>query len=221
VNPRFLNREQAGERLADKLAHYADRPGVIVLALPRGGVPVAGPVARKLGAPLDVFMVRKLGVPAHEELAMGAIASGDICYLNEPVIASLSIPPAVIKESIERAERELHRRETAYRTSPLPDLHGATIILIDDGLATGSTMRAAVMAGRERHPARIVVAVPVASAETCREFESLVDEVVCVSTPSGFEGVGQWYDDFSQMTDEEVRALLEESADLRPLAGDL
>lgn len=212
MNQRFRNREQAGEVLAGELQRYAGQKGIVVLALPRGGVPVAFPVARRLNAPLDVFVVRKLGVPGHEELAMGAMASGDICYLNESVINSLRIGPAVLKEAITRAHHELLRREDVLRLHPLPELKDATIILIDDGLATGSTMRAAVMACRERHPARIVVAVPVAAPDTCRDFANEVDEVVCARTPEGFEGVGQWYEDFTQTTDEEVRALLEQSA---------
>lgn len=211
LNKRFLDREQAGAILAGKLLHYAGKPGVILLALPRGGVPVAAQIARLLRAPLDVFLVRKLGVPGHEELAMGAIASGDICYLNEQVISSLNIPPHSIKTAIERAEHELREQEKKYRAHPLPSLHGANVILIDDGLATGSTMRAAVMACRERQPARIAVAVPVASADTCREFKNFVDEMICARTPSGFEGVGQWYEDFSQTSDEEVRSLLEQA----------
>jgi predicted phosphoribosyltransferase len=215
LNIRFRDREQAGQLLAGKLEHYAGQAGIVVLGLPRGGVPVASQVARRLGAPLDVFLVRKLGVPGHEELAMGAIASGDICILNEHVIAGANVSPEEIKDAILREERELKRRESAYRVDSPMELRDRIIILIDDGLATGASMRAAVAACRQRHPARVIVAVPVAAWETCEELRSQVDELVCLQTPANFEGVGQWYEDFSQTTDDEVRALLNEAKDLR------
>jgi putative phosphoribosyl transferase len=186
---------------------------VLVLALPRGGVPVAFEVARALHAPLDVFLVRKLGLPGHEELAMGAIASGGVRVLNDDVVRSLRIPDDVI-EAIAAAElRELERCERIYRGDrPAPDARGRTIILIDDGLATGSTMRAAVAALRQQGPARIVVAVPVGAPETCAEFQDEADEAICGQTPEPFYAVGLWYRDFSQTTDEEVHDLLERAA---------
>lgn len=193
-----------------RLKKYANRPDVLVLALPRGGVPVAYEVAKQLGAPLDIFLVRKLGVPGHEELAMGAIASGDVRVINEDIVSYLRIPEEVIDSIAEREQQELERREQSYRVDrPPPDLNGRVVILIDDGLATGSTMRAAAAALRKQDPARIVVAVPVSSPETCNEFRSEVDEIVCAVTPEPFRGVGMWYHDFSQTTDEEVRELLE------------
>ncbi len=198
--------------LAEKLAGFANRPEVVVLGLPRGGVPVAFEVARRLHAPLDVFLVRKLGVPGHEELAMGAIASGNICFLNDNVIFSLGIARDVIDEAIVRERIELEQREQAFRLGQPVELRERVVILVDDGLATGATMHAAVMAVRERHPARVVVAAPVASRETYQNFKQQADEIVCVQTPSDFEGVGQWYEDFSQTSDEEVRDLLEQGA---------
>jgi putative phosphoribosyl transferase len=192
------------------LQKYADVPDVLVLALPRGGVPVAYEVARALRAPMDLFIVRKLGVPRREELAMGAVASGGIRVLNEEVVRALAIPPYVI-DSVAGAElRELERRETAYRGGrDAPSLESRCLILIDDGMATGSSMRAAVRAVRIRRPSRIVVAVPVGAPETSNEFRAEVDEVVCAATPSRFAAVGLWYDDFSQTTDEEVKYLYE------------
>jgi putative phosphoribosyl transferase len=206
---RFQNRVEAGRVLAERLIEYAGREDVLVLALPRGGVPVAYEVAKALGAPLDVFIVRKLGVPGHEELAMGAIASGGVVVLNDEVVRGLKIPREVI-EQVARAElAELRRREREYRGDrPPPDVRGKTVILVDDGLATGSTMRAAAVALRRLGPTRIVVAVPVAAAETCEEFRQEVDETVCAITPEPFYAVGLWYEDFSQTTDEEVRELL-------------
>lgn len=198
--------------LAEKLAGFSNRPEVVVLGLPRGGVPVAFEVARRLQATLDVFMVRKLGVPGHEELAMGAIASGDICFLNDSVIRSLEISPEVVNRAITRERHELKEHERVFRPGHPVELRDREIILVDDGLATGASMRAAVMAARERHPARVIVAAPVAARDTCQEFKELADEVVCVQTPSNFEGVGQWYEDFSQTSDQEVRRLLEEGA---------
>jgi predicted phosphoribosyltransferase len=184
---------------------------VLVLALPRGGVPVAYEVAKELKAPLDVFLVRKLGVPGYEEVAMGAIASGGIRVINKDVVQQLNIPGEVIDAVAADEQRELERRERAYRDNrPPPNVKGRVVILIDDGLATGSTMRAAAAALRKQEPARIVVAVPVSSPETCDEFLSEVDEIVCAVTPEPFRGVGLWYEDFSQTTDEEVRRLLEQ-----------
>jgi len=212
VSFRFQDRAQAGRLLAEKLASFSNRPDVVVLGLPRGGVPVAFEVAQRLMAPLDVFLVRKLGVPGHEELAMGAIATGQIWFLNENIVRSLRISPDVIDQAIDRERHELERRELAFRVSEPLELRDRVVILVDDGLATGATMRAAVMAARERHPARVIVAAPVAARETVREFGEFADEIVCVQTPSNFEGVGQWYEDFSQTSDEEVRALLEQAA---------
>jgi predicted phosphoribosyltransferase len=208
----FRDRYDAGRQLARELAAYADRRDVLVLALPRGGVPVAYEVARTLHAPLDVFLVRKLGLPGHEELAMGAIASGGVRVLNEELVHVLDIPPDVIDEVAEEEGRELQRREQAYRDDRPPlNVRGRIVILIDDGLATGSTMRAAVAALRRQGPARIIIAVPVAAASTCRDLQKEVDEVVCAHTPEPFRAVGIWYDDFSQTSDEEVHALLEEA----------
>jgi predicted phosphoribosyltransferase len=209
VLDQFQDRSSAGRTLAGKLLHYADRPDVIVLALPRGGVPVAGEVVRALRVPLDVFIVRKLGVPGHDELAMGAIATGGVRVVNQAVVNSMQIPDDVLNAVAERESVELRRRETLYRGDrPPPDLRRRTVILVDDGLATGSTMRAAVAAVRQLQAARIVVAVPVASLETFAEFTSDVDEVVCPLTPAHFHAVGQWYADFAQTSDEEVRQLL-------------
>ena len=205
----FRNRQDAGQRLAARLKNYAGRSDVLVLALPRGGVPVAFEVAQQLKAPLDVFLVRKLGVPGHEELAMGAIASGDTRVINEDVVRYLQIPGEVIDAVAAEEQRELERREREYRDGkPAPQVKDRVVILIDDGLATGSTMRAAAAALRKQNPSRIVVAVPVAPAETCEEFRKEVDEVVCAATPEPFQGVGLWYDNFSQTSDEEVRQLL-------------
>ena len=205
----FRDRRHAGRTLAQVLAGYANRSDVIVLALPRGGVPVAYEVAKALHAPLDVFVVRKLGVPGHEEYAMGAIASGGVRVLNDEVVRRLGIPDAAV-DAVARSEQgELERRERLYRAGrPPPDARGRTVILVDDGLATGSTMLAAVRALRPQQPARIVVAVPTASAETCAQLRSEADEVVCATTPEPFRAVGMWYDDFSQTSDEEVRELL-------------
>jgi putative phosphoribosyl transferase len=206
---RFRNRREAGRLLAAKLAKYAKHPDMLVLALPRGGVPVAYEVARALGAPLDVFLVRKLGVPGHEELAMGAIASGGVRVLSEDVVRELRTPPDVIETVAAAEERELLRREHEYRgDAPTPDVRGKTVILVDDGLATGASMRAAVTALRAQGPARTVVAVPVAASSTCKELRRAADDVVCAFTPEPFFAVGQWYQDFSQTTDEEVRELL-------------
>jgi putative phosphoribosyl transferase len=208
----FRDRRDAGRILAQKLLAYANRPDVIVLALPRGGVPVAYEVARELNIPLDIFLVRKLGLPGHEELAIGAIASGGIRVLNHDIIRALNIPKEMINVVAERELQELQRREHNYRGDrPAPEVRDSTVILIDDGLATGASMRAAVAGLRAQHPARIVVAVPTASSETCEAFEFEVDEIVCAITPEPFYGVGRWYEDFSQTTDEEVRTFLEEA----------
>src|SRR2546421_1153509 len=205
----FRDRTDAGRQLSARLTRYANRNDVLVLALPRGGMPVAYEVAKELKAPLDVFLVRKLGVPGYEELAMGAIASGGVRVVNEDVVQHLGIAPEVIDAVAAREQGELERRERAYRDErPAPDVRGRTVILVDDGLATGSTMRAAALALRQKGPARVVVAVPVASREACEEFRGEVDDVVCAATPEPFMGVGRWYEDFSQTTDEEVRSLL-------------
>jgi putative phosphoribosyl transferase len=185
----------------------------LVLALPRGGVPVAYEVAKSLGAPLDVFLVRKLGLPGHEELAMGAIATGGARVLNYEVVRGLDIPSRMIDEVAAREQRELARRERAYRDDrPAPDVQGRTVILVDDGLATGSTMRAAVVALRQQHPARIVIAVPAAASSVCAELGAEVDEIVCAVTPEPFYAVGLWYADFSPTSDDEVRDLLQRAS---------
>src|SRR5438874_5733996 len=206
---RFRDRTQAGQRLAERLQAYAGRDDVVVLALPRGGVPVAYEVARALGAPLGVFVVRKLGVPGHEELAMGAIASGGTVLVDEALVRALGLGRDELERTVAAELRELERREQAYADSrEPPEVEGKTVMLVDDGLATGSTMRAAALAVRRLNPARVVVAVPVAAPETCEEFEDVVDETVCAVTPRPFHAVGLWYDDFSQTSDEEVRELL-------------
>jgi predicted phosphoribosyltransferase len=217
--PPFADRREAGTELASKLRHYTGRSDVVVLALPRGGVPVASEVAEALEAPLDVFLVRKLGIPGHSELAMGAIASGGIVVLNESVIRWYHISADIMDAVMRTEQAELERREREYRGDrPLPDLHGRIVILVDDGLATGSTMRAAVEAVHARQPARLVVAVPVGAPSTCAAFAELADETVCARTPEEFVAVGQWYEDFSQTTDEEVRDLLRQHA-VRSRAG--
>ena len=220
MNTRFRDRREAGRHLVSKLGAYAGRSDVIVLALPRGGVPVAYEVAHALGAPLDVFLVRKLGVPGQEELAMGALASGDVRVLNEDVVRMLGIPPAMIDAVAARERAELARREAAYRGARPPvDVRGRTAILVDDGLATGATMRAAAAALRQQGPLRLVIAVPLAAPETCHTLAAEVDEIVCAMTPEPFYSVGLWYDDFSQTSDEEVRDLLEQAARERPQAA--
>ena len=209
----YRDRTDAGKRLATLLTAYAKRPDVLVLALPRGGVPVAFEVARALRAPLDIFLVRKLGAPGQKELAMGAIATGGVRVLNEDVVEYLHIPDNVIDEIAADELQELERREHAYRGNrPVPDVRGKTVILVDDGLATGSTMRAAAAALRQQKPARIIIAVPVSAPQTCDEYRMGVDEIVCDVTPEPFHAVGQWYKDFSQTTDEEVSNLLEKAA---------
>jgi putative phosphoribosyl transferase len=209
----FPNRTEAGRQLAEKLIKYAGRADVIVLGLPRGGVPVAFEVAQRLGVPLDVFLVRKLGVPGFEELAVGAIASGGVRVLNEDVMRAIPNVDEVIESVTARETAELERREQSYRDGrPAPELRDRVVILVDDGLATGATMRAAVKALRQRGVAKIVVAVPVGPPDTCREFEDEADETICASAPEFFQAVGQYYEDFSQTSDEEVRELLARAA---------
>jgi len=199
--------------LATTLQEYANRDDVVVLALPRGGVPVGFEVAKGLHAPLDVFVVRKLGSPGQEELAMGAIASGGVRVLNRDLLRALRIPDEVVDQITQEEQRELERREREYRDERSPvDVRGKTVILVDDGLATGSSMRVAVLALKQKEPAQVVVAVPVAPADTCTELQSVADKVVCAVTPQPFWGVGQWYEDFSQTSDEEVRELLRRAA---------
>ena len=206
----YRDREEAGRALALALIAYANRPDVLVLALPRGGVPVAAQVADALHAPLDVFVVRKLGVPGQEELAFGAIASGGVKVLNDDVVTMAGISDAVISRIVLAEEQEIARRDRLYRGNRAPlQLGGHTVILIDDGLATGATMRAAAQAIQAMQPARLVVAVPVAARETCAELRAMVDEVVCAATPDPFHAVGVWYEDFAQTSDAEVRDLLE------------
>jgi predicted phosphoribosyltransferase len=205
----FRDRRDAGRFLATKLSRYANEPDVLVLALPRGGVPVAFEVAKALRAPLDVFLVRKLGVPGHEESAMGAIASGDIMVLNESAIEALGIPDSIVDAVIERERQELVRREAVYRGDrPELEITDRVIVLVDDGLATGSTMLAAAQALRRHAPKRLVVAVPVGAPDTCDAFRDEVDDVICGAAPERFYAVGQWYEDFSQTTDDEVQQLL-------------
>jgi putative phosphoribosyl transferase len=209
ISTRFRNRTEAGKLLASKLTQYANRPDVLVLGLPRGGVPVAFEVAKALNAPLDICLVRKLGVPGHKELAMGAIASGGVQVLNEELVAWMRISGQTIAEVAERELQELQRRERVYRGDrPLPQIRARIVILIDDGLATGSTMRAAIGVLKHQQPQRIIIAVPVAPLDTCNELRSKVDEVVCLMTPAQFYAIGLWYEDFTQTTDEQVCELL-------------
>jgi len=213
MKPRyFRDRTEAGRQLAAKLRTYANRPDVTVLGLPRGGVPVAFEVASTLGAPLDIYLVRKLGVPGYEELAMGAVATGGVRVLNDEIVRALRIPDYVIDAVAAWEQQELARRERVYRGDrPEPKVQGRTAMLVDDGLATGATMLAAIKALRQQQPARIVVAVPTAAPETCEEMRAEADDVVCAITPEPFYSVGLWYEDFSQTTDEEVRDLLARS----------
>jgi len=205
----FRDRIDAGRRLAGALRHLAERADTLVLGLPRGGVPVANEVARALGAPLDVFVVRKLGVPGDPELAFGAIASGGVRVLNDELVIGLRLAPSTVNAVTAAEHEELRRREGAYRGARPPlDVAGKTVILVDDGLATGASMRAAVVALRARRPARIVVAVPTAAPQACDDFRDEVDEVVCADTPERFTAVGERYEDFGETSDEEVRALL-------------
>jgi len=206
---RFLNREDAGRRLATHLTRYAGRSDVIVLGLPRGGVPVAGEVAQRLQAPLDVFLVRKLDVPGHSELAMGAIAEGGVEVLSDDLIREFGIPQRVVQQVAVRERMELDRRDAQYRSGrTLPSVRGHIVILVDDGLATGSTMQAAVTALRRLEPARVVVAAPVGARDTCARMKLFADEVVCVEMPEPFQAVGLWYEQFAQTTDEEVKRSL-------------
>ncbi|MCX7802839.1 MAG: phosphoribosyltransferase [Meiothermus ruber] len=214
----FKDRNQAGALLAERLAAlgYDRQPNLLVFGLPRGGVPVAFQVARRLGAPLDVWVVRKLGTPGHEELAMGAIASGGGRVLNQEIVDSLQVSADTLAAVEQQQWAELQRRERLYRGNrPFPDLKGKTVLLVDDGLATGATMKAAIAAARQHHPARLVVAVPVAPPDTVAEIQALVDEVVCLETPAFFQAVGLWYEHFPQISDEEVLALLQ-AASARP-----
>jgi predicted phosphoribosyltransferase len=205
----FADRHAAGAALAERLKEFAARHDVVVLALPRGGVPVAYEVARALNAPLDVFVVRKLGVPGHEELAMGAIASGDVRVLNQEVLAWYRLSDADVDAVARHEKAELARRERLYRGGrPLVPIDGRVVILIDDGLATGSTMRAAVEAVRRLNPSRIIVAVPVGAQDTCDQLRQIADDAICLMTPASFSAVGQWYLDFSQTTDDDVSRLL-------------
>lgn len=205
----FSNRTEAGQLLARKLTTYTNRSDVLVLALPRGGVPVAFEVAKALNAPLDICLVRKLGVPGHKELAMGAIATGVVMVLNEEVVESVGISKEIINQVAAQEQQELERRDRLYRGNrPVPEVKNRTILLIDDGIATGSTMRAAITTLRKQQPKSIVVAVPVAPPSTCNELKLEVDQVVCLTMPPTFHAIGLWYEDFSQTTDEEVRNLL-------------
>ena len=216
MQKQFQNRAEAGQQLAAKLTEFKNRRDVVILALPRGGVPVGFEVAKALNAPLDVFIVRKLGVPGQEELAFGAIASGGTTVFNEELVRALRLPPALLERVVEKERKELERREKLYRPGKgAPDLNGKIVIIVDDGLATVATMRAAVKAIRTLKPLRIVVAVPVASSDTCRDFETKTDALcVCVMTPEPFYGVGMWYRDFEQTTDEEVCRLLGQTTSL-------
>ena len=211
--PKFKDRHEAGKALGAQLTEYANREDVIILALPRGGVPVAFEVAKMLAAPLDVFMVRKLGVPGQEELGFGAIATGGVRVLNEDLVYALRIPKEMIDRVVNLEQAELERRERIFRGDrPPPQIRDKTVIIVDDGLATGATMRAAVTALKTQDPKRIIVAVPVASRQACDEFRELADVwAVCTTTPEPFYGVGMWYDNFTQTTDEEVKTLLAES----------
>ena len=216
----FRDRYDAGRFLAEKLTGFAGRPNLLVLALPRGGVPVGYEVARALDAPIDVFLVRKLGVPGQRELAMGAIATGGVRVLNHDLVRALAIAEPAIEAVAAEEQAELERRERAYRDGrPPPDVRGRTVILVDDGLATGSTMRAAARALRQQDAARIVVAVPVAPPDTCADFHDEVDDVVCALMPEPFYAVGLWYEDFSQTSDDEVHDLLARARHAEPAAA--
>lgn len=218
--PPFRDRVDAGRQLAKALAVYADRDDLQLLALPRGGVPVAYEVARALHAPLDVFIVRKLGLPGHEEYAMGAVATGGVTVVDDAVVKRFGVTASALAEVIDRERMELQRREDLYRGGePPPDLSGKTVILIDDGLATGSSMKAAVAALRKEKSSRVIVAVPIGSYETCEMLRDEADSVVCALTPDPFYAVGVWYDDFAQTTDEEVRELLDAAARQLPRAS--
>jgi predicted phosphoribosyltransferase len=210
---RFRDRAQAGSALAERLRHYRGRDDLVVLGLPRGGVPVAFQLAQSLGAPLDVFVVRKLGAPGQEELALGAIASGGVRVINDAVVRELGLDEGTLEHAAAVAGRELARREELYRNGrPSVEVAGRTAILVDDGLATGASMRAAARAVRQRNPERVVVAVPVAARQTCEDLAAEVDEIVCLEMPTPFLAVGSWYDEFGQTTDDEVRELLARAA---------
>lgn len=213
----FKDRVDAGKKLAKRLENFAGRKDVIVLALPRGGVPIAFEVAKAINAPLDVFLVRKLGMPGQEEFAMGAIAPGGIRVRNEDVIRYGKISDETIEAVAQKENQELDRRMSEYRgTRPFPELDGRSVILVDDGLATGATMRAAVKAVKSLNPAKVIVAVPVGAMETCSEFEFEVDETICMETPRSLSAIGVWYDDFSQTSDQEVRDYLAQAAKILP-----
>jgi putative phosphoribosyl transferase len=209
----FRDRRDAGRKLAKKLSAYANQSDVVVLALPRGGVPVAYEVALALNAPLDIFTVRKLGLPGHEELAMGAIATGGARVINQDIVRTFNVPRGVVETVAKQELKELERRERVFRGDRMMrEIHDKTAILIDDGLATGASMQVAIMGLRAKDPARIIVAVPTAPLETCEVFKQLVDEMICGTTPEPFYGVSRWYEDFSQTTDEEVQTLLEQAS---------
>lgn len=211
----FRDRSEAGRLLADALSTYAGRADVLVLALPRGGIPVAWQIAKALGAPLDVFVVRKLGAPGNPELAMGAVAPGGVCILQEQIIADLRVPAAEVARIAADEQERVRQNEGLYRRNlPAHAIAASTAIVVDDGIATGSTMRAAIAALRQLQAARIIVAVPVAPPSTCRDLEGLADQVVCLATPEMFFTVGQWYVDFEQVQDEEIIAILERASSL-------
>jgi putative phosphoribosyl transferase len=213
----YSNRTQAGKVLASKLSQFREQGNLAILGLPRGGIPVAYEVARQFEAPLDVFVVRKLGTPAHEELAMGAIATGGVTVLNDEIIREFGVPGFLVDQEIEREQIELARQEQSYRGGHPPlDVNERTVILVDDGMATGYTMKAAVKGLRERGPRSIVVAVPVAARESCEALRTEADAVVCASTPSPFLAVGEWYEDFAPVTDEQIRVLLAQTISTRP-----
>jgi putative phosphoribosyl transferase len=210
--PLFRNRSEAGRALAERVRAAVPDPHPLILALPRGGVPVAFEVARALNAELDVFLVRKLGMPGEEELALGALASGGVRVLNQDLISYMRVPDDVLEELTRREQQELERREQMYRKGrPAASVAGRTVVLIDDGLATGASMLAASRALRPQGAAKIVVAVPVASRQTCDDFRREVDEIICLATPHPFGAVGIWYEDFAQISDQQVRTLLEEA----------
>ncbi|MGJ3239562.1 MAG: phosphoribosyltransferase [Anaerolineae bacterium] len=215
----YQNRQHAGRGLAKVLAEYDNQPDTIILALPRGGVPVATEIAQALNLPLDIFVVRKLGTPGHEEMAMGAIASGGVRILSKDLIKALDISQSEIETVTEREYQELQRRETAYRDGrTMPELNNKTVILVDDGTATGSSMKAAIQGLRQHNPMKIVVALPVGSQEACKEIGQMVDELTCLMTPSNFRGVGAWYDKFDQTSDDEVRHLLQQANEREAIA---
>jgi putative phosphoribosyl transferase len=213
MNSRFRDRTEAGQLLAARLADYADTPNLIVLGLPRGGVPVAYEIAKALHAPLDVWLVRKLGVPGQEELAMGAISLGEVMVLNQDIIQALGISKETIAQVAEAEKQELKRRDRAYRGDRiLPNLQDHTVILVDDGIATSSTLRAAIAALKQQHPRSIIAAAPVAPPTVCADLERIVDRLVCLNTPDPLHSIGMWYGNFSQTADDEVRDLLRQSA---------